>query len=76
METKDLEFLADISEKREWEEMRKDVLMRLKNDYILINQRLAILARAEEYLKKFPEEEDPAPEAEEAVEELEEMAKE
>ena len=61
-------------ERKDWEELQRDVHTRLKNDISLIKQRLLIFKVCEEELKKFPDVPIEAPEAEEAAKEIEDMA--
>ena len=60
MEEKHLKILDEIAERGDWDELKKDVYNRLKNDLILVRQRLQLLELCDAELAKFPEEEETA----------------
>lgn len=75
MDEKEVRLLEGLSKREDWEELKKDVHVRLKNDVSLVKQRLKILELCDTELLKFPEEKIEAPEAEEAIKEIEELTK-
>ena len=64
------------TERKDWVELERDVTVRVKNDFMLIHQRLKILQLCKDKIAEFPEEIAEAPEAKEAVEEIDKMAEE
>jgi len=71
MEKRDIELLEGCLERKDLYELKKETLIKLKNNYMLALQLLRIHQLCEDYMKKFPEEEIEGKEVQEAVTEVE-----
>ena len=72
-EIKGLDKIRETFEREDFNQLRKETEIKIKNDLILILQRQRILQLCDEELAKFPEIIIEAPEAKEAVKEIEEL---
>ena len=68
-------LIAKYTDRKSWDELRKDTTVRLKNDFCLIMQRIGIIELCEREMAKFPEVVKESAEAGEAIKEIEDLTK-